>query len=77
MFFESRTLMHQDQSPASQRFHELNRIFLLEIENGKGWEELRYLMDEMKELAKHLDGCPARVVNFTNYNLGQTGAAGA
>ena len=42
-----------------ERFIELNKQFMNEVEKGASWNELRWLIDEMKKIAKnfeHLDG---------------------
>ena len=41
-----------------ERFIELNKQFMSEVENGASWSELRWLIEEMKNIAKnfeHLD----------------------
>lgn len=47
------------------KFIELNKRFMDEVEKGATWSELRWLLDEMKELAKgfeHLE--PATIITM-------------
>jgi hypothetical protein len=59
----------KERTEAQMRLIDLNRQFLAEIEAGKGWAEVKYILEEMKLIAKQLDGMPATVVSFDNYNL--------
>lgn len=46
-----------------EKFIELNKKFMDEVEKGASWSDLRWLLDEMKELAKdfeHLE--PATII---------------
>jgi translation initiation factor 2B subunit (eIF-2B alpha/beta/delta family) len=61
--------MENPRSAAQLRIMELNRQFLQEVGSGKGWKDVRHLMEEMKEVAKQLDHIPATVVSFDNYIL--------
>lgn len=46
-----------------RRFIELNKQFMSEVENGASWSELRYLIEEMKDLAKNFEHFePAKVI---------------
>lgn len=69
--------MEKARSEEQLKLKELNRRFLDEIENGKGWEDVRGILDEMKKIAKKLDHIPGTVVSFDNYpldnKLGETG----
>ena len=65
--------MEKERAEEHIRLRELNDRFLKEIEVGKKWEDVRYLLDEMKKIAKRLDHLPARVVQFDNYPLKNTG----
>lgn len=38
-----------------QQFIALNKRFIAEVEKGTSWHELRWLLEEMKGLAKHSD----------------------
>lgn len=49
------------------KFIELNKRFMEEVENGATWSELRWLIDEMKDLAKNFEHLePAKVVAMGN-----------
>jgi hypothetical protein len=38
-----------------ERFIELNKQFMIEVERGATWSELRWLIEEMKDLAKDFE----------------------
>lgn len=61
--------MKTHKSEELAKLVELNKEFLRLIENGKSWEELRDIREQMKELAKNLDHAPATVIDFDNYSL--------
>jgi hypothetical protein len=65
--------MEKGRTEGQLRLRELNKRFLEEIENGKGWEDVKYILDEMKKIAKHLDHIPATVISFDEYPLNKTG----
>lgn len=44
------------------KYIELNRKFLLAVENGTSWEELQPLLEEMKSLAIYLHNIPVSTV---------------
>jgi hypothetical protein len=70
----------QQRSEGQQKLRDLNSRFLEEIEKGKGWEDLKDIMDEMKEVAKsldHLHGTTGTLVSFDNYHLNKTGQPGS
>jgi hypothetical protein len=50
--------MQRESDEEKLRLRELNRQFLEEIERGKPWEDVQYIMEEMKEVAKRLDHMP-------------------
>lgn len=55
----NRTLRTDDQA----RFIELNKQFMNEVERGATWNELRWLIEEMKDLSKNFKNLePAKVV---------------
>ena len=61
----SRTVRTDEQ----KKFIELNKRFMEEVENGATWSELRWLIDEMKDIAKkfeHLE--PAKVIAMSRRN---------
>jgi hypothetical protein len=68
--------MQQNRSEGQQKLKDLNSRFLEEIEAGKGWEDLKHIVEEMKEVAKGLDHMPAPVVSFDRYQLNRTGDPG-
>jgi hypothetical protein len=47
----SRTVRTGDQ----ERFIELNKQFMDEVERGATWSELRWLIEEMKDIAKDFE----------------------
>jgi len=50
-----------------QKFIELNKRFMSEVENGASWSELRWLIEEMKEIAKDFEHFePAKVIAMRN-----------
>lgn len=69
--------MEKEREEEQRKLKELNRRFLEEIESGKGWQEVKDIMDEMKKIAKRLDNIPGQVVSFDDYplenKLGETG----
>jgi hypothetical protein len=65
--------MQKERSEEQTRLMELNKRFLAEIEAGKGWEDVKHLMEDMKQIAKRLDHLPAQVISFDNYPLNKTG----
>ncbi len=55
--------MNKLRTEEQKRFIELNKRFMDEVEKGASWNELRWLIEEMKDIAKdfeHLE--PAKVV---------------
>lgn len=49
------------------RFIELNKQFMNEVENGATWSELRWLIEEMKDIAKNFEHLePAKVIAMGN-----------
>jgi hypothetical protein len=54
------------------RLIELNRRFLEEVESGKGWNDLRDILEDIKETAKKVDQARATVVSFNEYPLNRT-----
>lgn len=74
--FALASAMEKKRSEDQQRLRELNERFLYEIENGKGWQEVKGILDDMKKIARRLDNIPGAVVSFDNYpqenNLGET-----
>jgi hypothetical protein len=54
------------------RLRELNERFLAEVESGAGWNDLKDIIEEMKDIAKGLDHIPASVISFDNYPLKNT-----
>lgn len=64
--------MNQDRSKEQARLRELNRLFLEQIENGKSWDDVHYILEEMKEVTKRLDPLSAQVVQFDDYPLNKT-----
>jgi hypothetical protein len=63
--------MLQERRDEHERLKELNRRFLQEIESGKGWAEVKDLMEEMKQITKRLDNIPAQIVQFDAYPQGK------
>jgi translation initiation factor 2B subunit (eIF-2B alpha/beta/delta family) len=61
--------MEYQRTRAQLRIMELNKQFLNEVNSGKGWKDVKHLMEEIKEAAKQLDHVPATVVSFDNYIL--------
>lgn len=61
--------MENARTEAQIRLIELNKRFLDEVESGKGWEDVRAIMEEMKEVAKQLDHISATVITMDNYPL--------
>ena len=49
------------------RLKELNERFLSEVDSGAGWNDLKEIVEEMKEIAKGLDHMPASVISFDSY----------
>jgi hypothetical protein len=43
------------RSEEQEKFIELNKQFMSEVENGATWSDLRWLIDEMKAIAKNFD----------------------
>ncbi|HEX6914957.1 MAG TPA: hypothetical protein VF145_06930 [Chitinophagaceae bacterium] len=58
--------MKRLERPEEQaKFIELNKRFMDEVEKGASWTELRWLIEEMKEIAKHFEHLePATVVEM-------------
>lgn len=47
------------------KFIELNKKFMEEVEKGASWSDLRWLLDEMKELAKNFEHLePATIITM-------------
>jgi hypothetical protein len=65
--------MEKGRREEQARLLELNKRFLEEIESGKGWSDVKHLIEDMKQIAKRLDHLPAQVVSFDNYPLNKTG----
>jgi translation initiation factor 2B subunit (eIF-2B alpha/beta/delta family) len=61
--------MEKERTEAQLRLIELNRQFLQEVESGKGWNDVKHLMEEMKEVAKQLDHIPATVITMDNHTV--------
>jgi hypothetical protein len=60
-----RTLRTDDQS----KFIELNKRFMDEVEKGATWNELRWLIEEMKNLSKNFEHIePAKVIAMDKRN---------
>jgi hypothetical protein len=59
----------KERTEAQLKLIELNKQFITEIENGKGWSDVKYLLEEMKKIAKELDELPATIISFDDYNL--------
>jgi len=54
------------RSEEQEKFIELNKRFMSEVENGASWNDLRWLIDEMKAIAKnfeHLDTATVIAMN--------------
>lgn len=63
----SRLVRTDDQ----KKFIELNKRFMEEVENGATWSELRWLIDEMKDIAKNFEHIePAKVVAMSTRKSG-------
>lgn len=43
------------RSEEQEKFIELNKRFMTEVENGATWTDLRWLIEEMKDIAKSFD----------------------
>jgi hypothetical protein len=50
---------------------ELNRRFLAEVERGASWEEVRLILDEMRELVRGVD--TATILQFDDFPMNKTG----
>jgi predicted transcriptional regulator len=63
--------MKKARSEEQEKLRELNKRFLEEIESGRGWEDVKHLMEEMKEVAKRIDPIKPEtpVVDFDSYPL--------
>jgi hypothetical protein len=57
----------QDKNDVQSKLFHLNKLFVEEVEKGKGWDELKEIIEEMKVLTKELDHLPATVISFDNY----------
>ena len=61
----SRKVRTDDQ----QKFIELNKQFMDEVEKGASWSELRWLIEEMKDIAKNFEHLePAKVIALDKRN---------
>ncbi len=59
------------RSEEQERFIELNKQFMSEVEKGATWSDLRWLVEEMKDIAKgfdHLDGATVIAMEHRNDN---------
>jgi hypothetical protein len=55
-----------------QKYIELNKRFMEEVDRGASWIELRCIIDEMVELAKQLDHLePALIFSMHQYPRAQ------
>lgn len=59
------------RSEEQEKFIELNKQFMTEVENGATWTDLRWLIEEMKDIAKnfeHLDTATVIAMDHRNDN---------
>ena len=59
------------RSEEQEKFIELNKQFMSEVENGATWTDLRWLIEEMKDMAKnfeHLDTATVIAMDHRNDN---------
>jgi hypothetical protein len=59
------------RSEEQEKFIELNKQFMTEVENGATWNDLRSLIDEMKAIAKnfeHMDMATVIAMDHRNDN---------
>lgn len=59
------------RSEEQEKFIELNKQFMDEVEKGATWSDLRWLIDEMKAIAKnfeHLDTATVIAMDHRNNN---------
>jgi hypothetical protein len=57
------------KSEEQEKFIELNKQFMHQVEKGASWNDLRWLIDEMKVLAKnfeHLDTATVIAMDHRN-----------
>jgi hypothetical protein len=55
------------RSDKQDRFIELNKRFMEEVEKGASWSDLRWLIDEMKDIAKNFEHLePAKIIAMSN-----------
>jgi hypothetical protein len=64
--------MEKERSEEQLKLMALNKRFLEEIERGSGWEDVKNIMEEMKEIARRIDHIPATVISFDDYPLNKT-----
>jgi hypothetical protein len=50
--------MEKERNEEEVRLYDLNKRFLAEVEKGAEWVEVKYIIEEMKEVAKELDHVP-------------------
>jgi len=67
--------MERNRAEEQGKLLELNQRFLAEVESGAGWNDLRGILEEMKEIAKALDHLPATIISFDNYQLNKESEA--
>lgn len=66
------TMGTKNRDDLQHRLIELNGRFLAEVERGAGWSEVKGILEDMKEIAKHLDHIPATIIDFDNYPMENT-----
>lgn len=64
--------MPKERNEEQLKLIELNKRFLQEIERGAGWDDVKGIMEEMKEIARRIDHIPATVISFDDYPLNKT-----